>query len=390
MRPLDGEFSAERRSATLVLVTRVAAMALAVFATSCSGKSGADSDGTASSTPFVPVGARKPPNGRVQPGEVVVLEGRAPLALAVDRHHLAWVSSAIEEEAAEPPSVLEQDMRTGRKKTLARGVFAPYGIASTSRWVVYASGETQTRLLAVRHGGSRPVRLASWLVAPVAARGELVAWAQRVGSREEVVVRDMTSGRNWLAASLPRCVDNACYRIDAVTLADRGIVFTRAAIGSRPSLIVRRAFSAREPETREIPNDPQPDLAPSSAGALYYRFQQGWFRWDFGSREPTRLKAAGPAPATLLRLEGERLYRLEQKGCSTTFVSEPGGPSAPPIVPHAGAHEHPGGETCLQLNAIAPLGRQIVAAWTIVPEESEEEHSDEGVGGVVSASMPSS
>jgi len=128
-----------------------------------------------------------------------------------------------------------------------------------------------------------------------------VAWADQDATRQRVYVRDMSSGTRWLAADLPRCVGGRCYRIDAVGLADQGVVFVRGAIGPQPSFIVRRGFSDAKATRLAVPNDPQPDLAPSSVGALYYAFGRGWYRWDFGRPDTrlTRFRGARQTPVLL-------------------------------------------------------------------------------------------
>ena len=206
--------------------------------------------------------------------------------VVVSPQYLVW-ESAGGEESSLIPSLRQLDLRTSRIRILVRGVVPHFGLASTTGWVVYAVGRGST-LVAVRHDGSRRTTLSRQLVAPIAARGEKVAWADQDATRQRVYVRDMSSGTRWLAADLPRCVGGRCYRIDAVGLADQGVVFVRGAIGPQPSFIVRRGFSDAKATRLAVPNDPQPDLAPSSVGALYYAFGRGWYRWDFG-RPDTRL-----------------------------------------------------------------------------------------------------
>ena len=96
----------------------------------------------------------------------------------------------------------------------------------------------------------------------------------------------------WVAANLPHCSRGHCYRIDAVTLANQGVVFDRATIGGATSQIVRRTFGA--PRSAAITlKDPQPDLRPPASGAFYYYVQRGWFKWDFNAARPVPVSLRG-------------------------------------------------------------------------------------------------
>ena len=218
--------------------------------------------------------------------------------IAFTDRHLAWESESGEEG---PVSVMGRDLRTKRERVLATQVHAEYGIAATRGWVVYAGGPHS--LIAVRHDGTGRRTLTADLAAPFAGRGERVAWAEFSKDTYRVVVRNMKTGKQWVAARIPRCVSSRCYRIDAVMLAAGGVVFSRGAIGEHPSLIVRRGFSDPAPTSVALPGDPQPDLAPSSAGALYYSFGRGWFRWDFGTRKPRATKFRASDQNTVLQYE---------------------------------------------------------------------------------------
>lgn len=111
----------------------------------------------------------------------------------------------------------------------------------------------------------------------------------------------MAKGTDWVPAEMPRCVRRRCYQIGAVTLAEHGVVFTRTTTGPDDSVLIRRGFSDPRPSEVRIPGDPQPELAPSSAGALNNGVGHGWLRWDFGpgssttDREPSGFTVALPA-----------------------------------------------------------------------------------------------
>jgi hypothetical protein len=218
-------------------------------------------------------------------------------SIAFTQRYLTWQSGTGDEGAV---GVFQRDLRTKRQRKLAAPVHPEYGLASTRGWVVYAA--KLHSLIAVRHDGSRRRTLSANLAAPFAGRGERVAWAELDRDTYRVFVRNMATGKQWLAARLPRCVSTRCYRIDGVTLADRGVVFTRGAIGPQPSFIVRRAFTDPAPTSVALPGDPQPELATSSAGALYY-----WFGRTAGTSAPASLGPPASAPPTRTRFSNSRV-----------------------------------------------------------------------------------
>ena len=115
------------------------------------------------------------------------------------------------------------------------------------------------------------------LASPVASRGDVVAWAEESGSSQQVVALDAAHDVQWTVARMPSCSVSGCYQIGAVTVADDGIVFIRDAVGSQPSRVVRRELGATGTQSVAIADDPQPDLVPSSSGALYYALSRGWY-----------------------------------------------------------------------------------------------------------------
>lgn len=124
-----------------------------------------------------------------------------------------------------------------------------------------------------------------------------------------------SSSATWLRAQRgwqPRraAASRALYHIGAVALADRGVVFTRDASRPDTSLVVRRSFADARVSTVKIVNDPQPDLVPSSAGALYQAFGHGWYRWDFGQARPRRASFPANSAAQLLSYEHGRWFIL--------------------------------------------------------------------------------
>ena len=345
------------------------------------------------SPPLVPEGSTQPPGSRLKSGALVVTQGGgiAPLSVAGGRRYLDWEMGPLEESSA-GATLVERELRTGQTAVLALNVDPAFGIASTADWVIYVSsaGGSQ-KLVAIRHGGSQRITLDDAApLSPLAASGELVAWAREVGERQQVVVFDMKSQRRWVATDMPRCVGQDCYRIDAVTLADEGVVFSRGAVGSQPSFIVRRGFSAREPETTELPNDPQPDLVPSSSGAVFYWLLHGWYRWDFGSARPQRIVTPGNSRSTPLVSEDGRLFQLIQTGgCRSRIVVRRGRHRTTVIAAPSRLHnltQRQHGVLCASLNGLSWTGDQVLSAWTLLPRSSEHADTDEGLIGLVFAS----
>jgi hypothetical protein len=239
--------------------------------------------------------------------------------------------------------------------------------------------------MAVAHDGSKRVVLSRALVASIAARGELVAWAEEARGRQRVVVRDTANGAEWLAADLPRCEQGRCYRVDRVALAERGVVFTRAASGPDTSRIVRRGFGDARLSEVTLAGDPQPELVPSSAGALYHGFGRGWYRWDFGSARPRRAPfPANPVPQ-LLGYERGHWFVLTQDGCRYSVTAlRPGRGrivvASPRSLRALAASDR---SICVELAASAWTGRQPLTAWVVAPEARLQAHLDEGLVGVV-------
>ena len=315
---------------------------------------------------------------RLEPGALVVAPDSAVGPVALDPRHVVWEAWPREGEGATiAPRLIQWDLRDGHKVTLARNVDQFKGLASTSGWVVYVSGRVGGNVVAVQHQGSRRVVLGRSLATPLASRGELVAWGEDGGTRQRVVVRDMAKGVTWVAAAMPRCEKGRCYRIDGVTLANQGVVFARGAIGPGPSFVVRRRFSDARPERVELPNDPQPDLAPSSAGALYHALTAGWFRWDFGASSPRPVPLSSLGNADIIAYERGTFFLLERRGCDLLLhVQSVGGKRlavAPPARLRAIAGI--GHSSCVQFTALVSTGLQPVTAWLVVPsEESPNGH----------------
>jgi hypothetical protein len=269
---------------------------------------------------------------------------------------------------------------------LAKRTLPEFGLASTATHVVYAEqGKAGPQLVAVRHDGSNRVILTRSLAAPIASRGNRVSWAEQSGSTQRVIVRHMTSGRVWIAARKDRCNRSGCYRIDAVTLADAGVVFDRGAVGPQASFIVRRRFRDREPTLVKLANDPQPDLARSSAGAYYYWLRHGWMRWNFGE---ARQQATGRQGVHSWVLDNEQGRLLLQTGprCKPRLVIQlPSGRTLVAAAPSSTrASPKNFGPLCRELNAFVWQPPRLLVAWSLIPELSIQSHTDVGVVSLVS------
>jgi hypothetical protein len=337
---------------------------------------------------MLPSQAARTPRTELLPDVVARTQGVSPAAVAVDRDHIVWEPGPLEGEF--PTTLVQQDLRSGSTVTLAGNVAPLFGLASTTDWVVYVVPSDPQRLMMVRHDGTEGQVLATAPIAPVTGRGELVAWAEEEDGSQRVVVLDTQTGRRWLAAEMPACVGDRCYRIDWVTLSEHGVAFDRGAVGPQPSFVVRRRFGAARSEQVTLPNDPQPDLIPSSSGAFYNWFGHGWYRWDFGTRPlPIDIaESSGVRPlgfedgvVFLQRQTARCRYRLlarALKGGGDLVESDPATAADPPPEP----------EECIQLASVALTARQAVTSWTLVPRETEQSHSDEELRGLVLATGP--
>jgi hypothetical protein len=365
-------------------------LAFAVFAAGAVACWGSDSapPPTEASGPFaVPPNAARAPMTRLLPTVVARTQGLSPAAVAVDRHHVVWEQGPLEGEFSS--TLVQLDLRSERTMTLARNVDPLFGLASSTDWVVYVTPSRPQRVVMVRHDGTGRQVIATAPITPVTGRGDLVAWAQEENGDQQVVVLDTRTGRRWLAAEMPACVGERCYRIDWVTLSDDGVVFDRGAIGPQPSFVMRRRFDAPEAEGIPLPNDPQPDLIPSSTGAFYNWFGHGWYRWDFG-RQPVPVDIPERVGTPRGFEDGVVVVQHQTAKCRFQLLARsPEGPTvvASDLTTVAGVPRPPP-EDCIQLASIASTDRQVVTGWTVIPRETEQGHSDEELTGVVLASRP--
>jgi hypothetical protein len=331
--------------------------------------------------------AARVPGPRLAPRPLLVSHELAVGPVAVDPRHVVAVVGSVEGED-HPPKLVQRRLSGGPLTTLTTDVQRQFGIASTEHWVAYVPGSGDA-IVAVHHDGSDRMVLSGPTITPIASRGDLIAWAEQNKLRQRIFVHDLEAGTQWLAADVPRCVRGRCYRIDEVTLADDGVAFTRGAIGPQPSLVVRRAFTDAKPFAIQVPGDPQPDLAPSSHGALFNDFSRGWFRWDFSSDGPHHLNLGRAFGQDGVQgLEGNRLLLMSSRGCRSTLSLHDGSGLPEPLTSPARlirfAAER-GPQVCVELLGTTWSGGEPVSSWALEPDAAAQAHSDEGLGGLAVA-----
>lgn len=310
--------------------------------------------------------------------------GRAIGAFALSGRKLVWESGPINAENV-PTLLLGRELGARRTRILARSVDPTAGLVSTLRWVGYVASPGRT-LFAVRHDGAGRHVIARNLLSQIAGRGNRVAWAEESGNRQRIFSLDLDTGTRRLIADLPRCVGNDCYRIDYVTLADDGVVFTRGAIGPQPSFVYRRAYG-RPLEHLALAGDPQPDLAPSSDGALYNYYAHGWYRWDLKRSQPQLTRLRGFTTEEPLAFEHGAWYFLTRSGCRSTIERRAGAGRA---VAEVSATEvaklaRAASTYCVALGSFSITGGRELSSWILQPGYAINAHVDFGLVGVIAS-----
>jgi hypothetical protein len=317
-------------------------------------------------------------------GALVVTKGRAVKQVASDGRYVVWETGPLEGDGE--TRLLVRGLGHGRARVLLGAVNPGYGLALASGWIVYAQTGNSPQLRAMRIAGSGKTVLSRTIVAPFAARGRLVAWLEQHGHRQRVVVHDMSNGRTRVAFSLPSCQHERCYQLGQVTLAADGVAFTRDSTNPDFSWVYRIRFSNHLVTRAAVPHDPQPDLVPSSAGAVYFAFGRGWYRYDFGER-PRRTAFRANPRAPIIGFEAGRWLLTSRRGCDSAIVSLAEGGHSRVVVSAARLRQLVPGKArlCVVLEGVSWDGPRPVTAWALVPPGSSEEHSDRGLYGVAFA-----
>jgi copper transport protein len=314
-----------------------------------------------------------------QSADGLLLEATPARATVVRGRYAVWETFGSDEGAV---ATLEQrDLRSGATTVLARPIAPQYGLAATARETVYATAAVPPQLVVVRRGETRREAVSRRLLAPFAWRGDRIAWAEQRGERQRVIVRSLETGKERVAAEVPMCERGRCYRVDAVTLASDGVVFDRGAIGPQPSFVVRRHFTGPRPEKLELPKDPQPDLVPSSEGAVFYALGRGWRRWDFAQENPTSVPVVDEAGREQLLLrERNHWFVLRHDGCDDVVVeligrraSTVGSPAKVRALSGAGK------AFCARFISLTWNEGRAVTTWSVAPAAAHSHAEPTGV-----------
>lgn len=296
--------------------------------------------------------------------------------------HLFW--EAARDQEGGDVFLVGRNLATRETRVLARNLSPLFGLASTSDSLAFAThGSAGTDLVTSNFAGGRRRVLSHSLAAPFDARGDVVAWSEQVGTRQRVVALNLRTGRRLLVLDAERCRHGRCYRVDRVTVARDGVAFDLGSVGQGyPSLVARRSWDGARTEFTSVPHDPQPDLARSAEGALYYQLRRGWFEWNFGEDRPRAIAGAG---TWLLDAQGGRRLVLRGGSCGAGIgVLESSGRVTPLPTPRSTpASPTQFGALCRQLTGLVWRGRRLLAGWSFTPKVSIQGHTDVGLSGLI-------
>jgi hypothetical protein len=296
--------------------------------------------------------------------------------------HLFW--EAAHDQEGGDVFLVGRNLRTRETRVLAHNLSPLFGLASTSDSLVFAArGSPGTDLVTTDlTGGNRRV-LSHSVAAPFDARGDVVAWAEQVGARHRVIMLNLRTGRRLVAMDAARCRRGRCYRIDRVTVARQGVAFDLGSVGQGyPSLVARRSWDGARTEFTSLPHDPQPDLARSADGALYYHLRRGWFEWNFGQDRP---RAVAGAKTWLLEAQGGRRLVLRGGTCAASVgvLGSSGRVTPLPAPRSTPASPTQFGPLCRQLTGFVWSGNRLLIGWAFTPKISIEGHNDVGLSGLI-------
>ena len=282
--------------------------------------------------------------------------------------------------------LVRRNVATRATRVVARHLSPLYGLATASDRLVFASkvaGGHGTDLVTTDLGGGHRQVLSRSLAAPFDARGDVVAWAEQAGARQRVIALNLRTGRRVVALDAASCGRGRCYRIDRVVVARNGVVFDLGSVGQGyPSLIARRSFDGARTELTPVPDDPQPDLARSADGALYYQLRRGWFAWNFGDDRP---RPVAGVRTWLLEAQGDRRLVLEGGTCGARVGLDDGSGRTTPLAAPRATPVSPKqfGPLCRQLTAVAWKGNDVLIGWAFTPKLSLEGHSEVGLSSLI-------
>jgi hypothetical protein len=296
--------------------------------------------------------------------------------------HLFW--EAARDQEGGDVFLVGRNLATRETRVLARNLSPLFGLASTSDSLAFAThGSAGTDLVTTDFTGGHRRVLSHSLAAPFDARGDIVAWAEEVAARQRVVALNLRTGRRLVVMDEDRCRRGRCYRIDRVTVARDGVAFDRGSVGQGyPSLVARRSWDSARTEFTPVPHDPQPDLARSADGALYYQLRRGWFEWNFGEERP---RATAEAKTWLLEARGGRRLVLRGGACGASVgVLDSSGRMTPLPAPRSTpASPTQFGPLCRQLTGLVWSGNRLLIGWAFTPRVSIEGHNDVGLSGLI-------
>jgi hypothetical protein len=304
--------------------------------------------------------------------------------IASTRTHLFW--AAARDQEGGDVVLVERDLATRNTRVLAHDLSPLFGLASTAENIVYAThGAAGTNLVTTDFSGGHRRVLSNSLAAQFDARGDVVAWAEDIGARQRVSAVDLRTGRRMIVMDAPRCRRRRCYRVDRVTVARDGVAFVLGSVGQGyPSLVARRSWNGARTEFTSVSNDPQPDLARSADGALYYQLRRGWFEWNFGDEHP---RAVAGVATWLLDARGGRRIVLTGGVCAAgiSVVESTGRVTPVPAPASTPASPTRFGPLCRQLTGLAWTGNRLLIGWSFTPKISIEGHTDVGLSGLITA-----
>jgi hypothetical protein len=145
--------------------------------------------------------------------------------------------------------------------------------------------------------------------------------------------------------------------------------------------VVRRHFARPRPEKLELPKDPQPDLVPSSEGAVFYALGRGWRRWDFAQANPTSVPVVDEAGREQLLLrERNHWFVLRHDRCDDVVVeligrraSTVGSPAKVRALSGAGK------AFCARFISLTWSEGRAITTWSVAPAAAHSHAEPTGV-----------